>query len=78
MMGRGIEEPAGGLELTGRAQDVIDRARREASIRDEPVVGTEDILLALVHERSGAAARILLGLDVDPTDITSALSRERE
>jgi ATP-dependent Clp protease ATP-binding subunit ClpA len=73
MMGLGIEQPEGELALTGRAQDVIDRARREASIRDERQAGTEHILLALVHERDGAAARILLQLDADPAAIRSAL-----
>ena len=75
MMGLGVEEPQGDVSLTGRAQDVIDRARREASIRDEREVGTDHILLALVHARDGAATRILLGLDVDPADVRAALGR---
>ncbi|HET6870349.1 MAG TPA: Clp protease N-terminal domain-containing protein [Solirubrobacteraceae bacterium] len=74
MMGLGVEAPEGELAFTGRAQDVIDRARAEASIRDQSQVGTEHILLALVHERSGAAARILLQLDADPAAIRSALA----
>ena len=74
MMGLGLEPPEGELALTGPAQDVLDRARREASIRDERQVGTEHILLALVHKRDGAATRILLQLDADPTDIRSALA----
>ena len=74
MMGRGMEATdAAELSFTGRAEDTIDRARREASIRDQPV-GTEHILLALVHEPNGAAARILLQLDADPTVIRAALS----
>jgi ATP-dependent Clp protease ATP-binding subunit ClpC len=74
MMGLGIESVSGELMFTGRAQDVIDRARREASIRDQAKVGTEHILLALVHARDGAAARILLQLDADPEAIRAALS----
>ena len=73
MMGLGVESPPGELFLTGRSEDAIDRARREASIRDQPV-GTEHILLALIHEPSGAAARILLQLDADPAEIRAALS----
>lgn len=74
MMGRGVEAPDGEeLSFTGRAEDTIDRARREASMRDKPV-GTEHILLALVHEPDGAAARILLGLEADPAVIRAALS----
>jgi ATP-dependent Clp protease ATP-binding subunit ClpC len=74
MMGLGLEPPDGELALTGPAQDVLDRARREASIRDEREVGTGHILLALVHKPNGAAARILLELDADPADIRSALA----
>jgi ATP-dependent Clp protease ATP-binding subunit ClpC len=74
MMGLGVEAPEGELAFTGRAQDVIDRARAEASIRDEAQVGTEHILLALVHESTGAAARILLQLDADPEAIRAALA----
>lgn len=75
MMGLGVEPPEGELALTARAEDVIDRARAEASIRDAPQVDAEHILLALVHDLSGAAARILLQLDADPADIRSALDR---
>jgi ATP-dependent Clp protease ATP-binding subunit ClpC len=74
MMGLGFEAPEGELAFTGRAQDVIDRARAEASIRDQTQVGTEHILLALVHDSSGAAARILLGLDADRAAIRAALA----
>ncbi len=74
MLGVGVEGPDSELSFTGRAEDVIDRARREASIRDQPQVGTEHILLALIHEPNGAAARILLQLDADPAAIRAALS----
>jgi ATP-dependent Clp protease ATP-binding subunit ClpC len=74
MMGIGVEVPETELSFTGRAEDTIDRARREASIRDEPEVGTEHLLLALVHEPGGAAARILLQFDADAAAIRSALS----
>ena len=62
------------LAFTGRAEDVIERARREAAIGDQPQVGTEHILLALVRDQDGAAARILLLLDADPAAIRAALA----
>jgi ATP-dependent Clp protease ATP-binding subunit ClpC len=74
MMGVGVEAPGAELSFTDRAGDLIDRARREASISDQTRVGTEHILLALVHDSGGAAARILLQLDADPTAIRAALS----
>jgi ATP-dependent Clp protease ATP-binding subunit ClpC len=73
MMGVGVEAPKGEVSFTGRAQDAIDRARREASARDQPV-GTEHLLLALVQEPNGAAARILLQLDAEPPTIRAAIA----
>jgi ATP-dependent Clp protease ATP-binding subunit ClpA len=73
MMGVGVEAPDAELLFTDRAQETVDRARREASMRDQPRVGTEHLLLALVHDLGGAAARILLELDADPVAIRSAL-----
>ena len=73
MLGIGVEAPDADLSFTGRAEDVIDRARREASIRDQAQVGTEHLLLALVHDPNGAAARILLQLDAEPAAIRAAL-----
>jgi ATP-dependent Clp protease ATP-binding subunit ClpC len=74
MIGPGVDPPEDELLLTGPAEHVIERARAEASIRDQPEVGTEHILLALIREPTGAAARILLQLDADPEAIRSALA----
>ncbi len=75
MMGMGAESDPGAADpsFTGRAQDALDLAQREASSRGEDPAGTEHILLALVTERDGAAVRILLQLDADPAEIRSAL-----
>jgi ATP-dependent Clp protease ATP-binding subunit ClpC len=74
MMGVGVDEADGELLLTGRAQDVIARARREASMRDRQQVGTEHLLLALIREEHAAATRIMLQLDADPGAIRAALA----
>ena len=74
MMGIGIDAGGGEMPFTARAQDAVERARREASIRDQPQVGTEHILLALIRERDGAAVRILLELDAYPAAIRAALA----
>jgi ATP-dependent Clp protease ATP-binding subunit ClpA len=75
MMGVGVDAPNAELSFTGRAEDMIGRARREASMRDEAQVGTQHLLLALVHEPGGAAARILLQLDADPAAVRAAIDR---
>lgn len=75
MMGRGAD--AGDDEqptFTGRAQDAVEFARRTASAAGREQADTEDILLALIEQRDGAAVRILLQIDVDPTAIRSALA----
>jgi ATP-dependent Clp protease ATP-binding subunit ClpC len=75
MIGVGVDAPAAELSLTGRAEDTVDRARREASIRDQSQVGTEHLLIALVHEPGGAAGRILLQFDADLVAIRAAIDR---
>jgi ATP-dependent Clp protease ATP-binding subunit ClpC len=74
MMGLGAEPEAGELLFTGRAEEAIELARTEASRAGRAQAETEDVLLALIDERDGAAARILLQLDVDPAAIHSALA----
>ena len=75
MMGLGVDAGAGRGEptFTGRAQDVIEHAEREAARGGQDRAGTEHILLALVSERDGAAVRILRQLDADPAAIRAAL-----
>jgi ATP-dependent Clp protease ATP-binding subunit ClpC len=74
MMGVGVEDAAGELPFTGAASEAIDRAQREASALGSERVATEHILLALMRDPSGAAARILLlHLDVDPAAVRSAV-----
>ena len=74
MMGIGVEDVGGELPFTGPASEAIDRSAREASVLGSERVGTEHVLLALMRDPGGAAARILLQLDVDPAAVRSALS----
>jgi ATP-dependent Clp protease ATP-binding subunit ClpC len=73
-MGVGVQAPAGELPLTTPAKTAVDRAAREASVLSADCVGTEHILLALMHVPGGAAARILLQLDVDPAGVRTAVA----
>jgi len=56
---------------------VLELALREAIALGEKYVGTEHILLGLVRENGGVAARVLLDLDVDAEMIRSELTRFR-
>ncbi|MDX6628744.1 MAG: ATP-dependent Clp protease ATP-binding subunit ClpC [Gaiellales bacterium] len=58
-VGEGDEVTTGELVVTPRAQRVLELARREARSRGRNAVGTEDILLGLIREEDGIAARIL-------------------
>ena len=51
--------------FTDRARRVVVLAQEEARLLDHNYIGTEHILLGLVHEGEGVAARVLAGFDVD-------------
>src|SRR5438132_11095060 len=53
------------MQLTPRAKRVIDLAYEEARQLNNNYIGTEHLLLGLVREGDGLAARILVNLDVD-------------
>jgi ATP-dependent Clp protease ATP-binding subunit ClpC len=67
MIGTGDEIVTGQLPLTSRATKVMEMALREALSLGHNYIGTEHILLALVRESDGAAARMLrdVGLDAE-------------
>src|SRR6266513_2144793 len=51
--------------FTPRAQQVLALAAKEAKALNHTYVGTEHILLGLLREGDGVAARVLKNLDVD-------------
>lgn len=71
----GIGECAsdGQLEHTPRAKKVFELALREALSLGHNYIGTEHILLGLVRENEGVAARILLNFDVDAEQVRLAI-----
>ena len=52
-------------KFTDRARKVMSLARSEAQRQNRDCIGTEHILLALIKEGSGVAARALLNLEID-------------
>lgn len=60
IVGFGSEVTSGQIPFTPRAKKVLERASREALSLSHRYIGTEHILLALVRENEGIAARILL------------------
>jgi len=55
----------GNIPYTPRVKKVLALAQKEAKQLNHNYVGTEHILLGLLREGEGAAARILKSLDVD-------------
>jgi hypothetical protein len=51
--------------FTDRARRVVVLAQEEARMLEHDYIGTEHLLLALIHEGEGVAAKALLALDVD-------------
>jgi uncharacterized glyoxalase superfamily protein PhnB len=51
--------------FTDRAKKVLSLSRREAQRLNHAYIGTEHLLLALVHEGSGAGATALRDLDIE-------------
>jgi ATP-dependent Clp protease ATP-binding subunit ClpC len=51
-------------------------AGKEAKALNHPYVGTEQILLGLLRESEGVAARILKSLEVDPARTRNEILKE--
>src|SRR6266487_3095748 len=73
IVGQGDEVTTGQIPFTPRATKVLNLALREALSLGHNYIGTEHILLGLVRENEGAAARILADLDAGPKKVRTAL-----
>jgi len=59
IVGKGDEAAAGQIPFTPRAKQVLELSLRAANELRHDVIGTEHVLLGLVREGEGVAARIL-------------------
>ncbi|HEY3728036.1 MAG TPA: Clp protease N-terminal domain-containing protein [Solirubrobacteraceae bacterium] len=75
MVGPGEELTEGQVPFTPRAKKVLELALRESLILGHNYIGTEHILLGLVRENEGVAARILLDFDADAERIRNEVIR---
>jgi hypothetical protein len=69
IVGDGRGAPPRRIPLTPRALTALDLARREAAAHGRTAVATEHILVGLVREGGGIAARVLLGRGTTPDDL---------
>ena len=75
IVGLGDEPTEANIPFTPRAKKVLELALREALALGHDYIGTEHILLGLVRENEGVAARILLDFDADDERIRSEIVR---
>jgi hypothetical protein len=76
IVGSGDEEVnAGQIPFTPRAKKVLEIALREALSLGHNYIGTEHILLGLVRENEGVAARVLLDFDADAEKVRNQVIR---
>jgi ATP-dependent Clp protease ATP-binding subunit ClpA len=65
IVGEGDEVMSGQIPFTPRAKKLLELALRESQSLGHNYIGTEHVLLGLVRENEGVAARILLDFDVE-------------
>src|SRR5690242_3964485 len=75
IVGQGDEVTTGQIPFTPLAKKVLELALREALSLGHNYIGTEHILLGLVRENEGVAARILLDFDADAEKIRNEIIR---
>jgi ATP-dependent Clp protease ATP-binding subunit ClpC len=75
IVGQGDEVSTAQLPFTPRAKKVLELALREALSLGHNYIGTEHILLGMVRENEGVAARILLDFDADAEKIRNEIIR---
>lgn len=75
IVGQGDEPTSGQIPFTPRAKRVIELALREALSLGHAYIGTEHILLGIVDDNEGVAARMLLDFDVDSPKLRREVAR---
>src|SRR5579884_3573917 len=81
IVGRGGQTVQQEMVFTPRAKRVIELAFEEARQLNHNYIGTEHLLLGLIREGEGVAARVLTNLGVDPAKVrvqTTSLARENK
>jgi len=61
--------------FTERARKVVVRAQDEAGFLKQNYISTEHLLLGLIGEKEGVAAKVLLALNISLEDIRAAIKK---
>jgi len=73
LVGEGDEVTTGQIPFTPRAKKVLELALRECMSLGHNYIGTEHLLLGLVRENEGVAARVLRDFDADANKVRGAV-----
>jgi ATP-dependent Clp protease ATP-binding subunit ClpC len=65
VVGRGEQAPSGHIPFTAQAKDLLRLALEQSRALGHSYVGTEHILLGLIHQGDGVAAQVLTDLGAD-------------
>ncbi|MCD6309994.1 MAG: ATP-dependent Clp protease ATP-binding subunit, partial [Candidatus Eremiobacteraeota bacterium] len=75
IVGKASSPSRGDMVFTPRAKRVIELAFEEARNLGHNYIGTEHLLLGLLREQEGVAARVLSSLNVEPKKIRSEINK---
>ncbi len=75
IVGAGLDVTSGQIPFTPRAKKVLELSLREALSLGHNYIGTEHVLLGLIRENEGVAARILLDFDADSEKVRNEVIR---
>jgi ATP-dependent Clp protease ATP-binding subunit ClpC len=75
VVGEGDEVTTGQIPFTPRAKKVLELSLKEGLSLGHNYIGTEHILLGIVRENEGVAARILLDFDADAEKVRNEMIR---
>jgi ATP-dependent Clp protease ATP-binding subunit ClpC len=76
IIGQGQSAPTGHIPFTPRAKKVLELSLREALQLGHNYIGTEHILLGLIREGDGGAARVLAGRGADLATVRQEVARQ--
>jgi ATP-dependent Clp protease ATP-binding subunit ClpC len=76
IIGQGDQLPTGGIPFTPRTKAVLELALQDSLRLGHSYIGTEHILIGLLHEGRGLAVNILRAAGADPDEVWATIHRD--
>ncbi len=73
MIGRGTASPSGHIPFTPHAKQVLELSLREALQLGHSYIGTEHILIGLIHEGEGVGTQVLIKMGVNLEELKASV-----